>query len=101
MPIGCLSNTDLLHWEHQSSQWPILAAFDYQFVSFDLGLVKPDLAVFQAVSDRLPVSRDRVLFLDDNALNTEAARTFGFLSEQVRGVVETRQALVKTGVLTT
>ncbi len=100
MPIGCLSNTNVLHWEYQVGHWPILNIFDYRFLSFDLGMVKPDSAVFEAVSERLPVSRDRVLFLDDNLLNTEAAGSFGFVSRRVRGVGEARRALVDAGVLT-
>lgn len=99
VPIGCLSNTNTMHWEHQVARWPILGLFDYRFLSFDLGLVKPDPAVFQAVADSLPVSPDRVLFLDDNTLNSDAARSFGFLSERVRGVEEARQVLVDAGVI--
>jgi glucose-1-phosphatase len=99
VPIGCLSNTNTLHWEYQFARWPILGLFDFQFLSFDLGLVKPDPAVFHAVSDRLPVSPDRVLFLDDNTLNADAARLFGFRSQRVRGVDEARGALVDAGVL--
>jgi glucose-1-phosphatase len=99
VPIGCLSNTNTLHWDHQFARWPILGMFDYRFLSFDLGLVKPDRSVFKAVADRLPVGADRVLFLDDNALNSDAARSFGFLSERVRGVEEARQVLENVGVL--
>jgi FMN phosphatase YigB (HAD superfamily) len=61
--------------------------------------VKPDWSVFKAVADRLPVPADRVLFLDDNELNSEAARSFGFLSERVRGVGEARRVLEDIGVL--
>jgi glucose-1-phosphatase len=99
VPIGCLSNTNKLHWEDQIGSWPMLDLFDYRFLSFDLGLVKPDQAIFRAVADRLPVSRDRVLFLDDNTLNADAAREFGFLSQRVCGIGEARQALVVAGVI--
>ncbi len=101
VPIGCLSNTNSLHWEYQASQWPILGTFDVRFLSFELGIVKPDPAIFQAVADRLPVSRDRVLFLDDVALNSDAARSFGFVAEQVRGIEEARQVLTDVGILKT
>jgi putative hydrolase of the HAD superfamily len=99
VPIGCLSNTNTLHWEDQFARWPLLGMFDYRFLSFDLGLVKPDRSVFKAVADRLPASADRVLFLDDNELNSDAARSFGFLSERVRGVGEARKVLEDIGVL--
>ncbi len=99
VPIGCLSNTNSLHWEHQASRWPMLGTFDARFLSFELGLVKPDPAIFQAVADQLPVPRGRVLFLDDVALNSDAARSFGFVAEQVRGIEEARQVLMDVGVL--
>jgi putative hydrolase of the HAD superfamily len=98
VPIGCLSNTNSLHWEHQSVAWPMLGMFDATFLSFELGLVKPDADIFQAVADELPVHRQRVLYLDDVALNADAARNFGFRSEQVRGPDECRTALKKFGL---
>ena len=99
VPIGCLSNTNAVHWEEQARRWPLLGMFDYRFLSFDLGQVKPDAAIFETVVDRLPVDHRRILFLDDNALNTEAARSFGFMAEQVSGPADARQALVDHGVL--
>jgi FMN phosphatase YigB (HAD superfamily) len=89
-----------MHWEHQASQRPMLGMFDLQFLSLELGLVKPGAAIFQIVADQLPVSRDRVLDLDDVALDSDAARSFGFVAEQVRGIEETRQLIMNVGMLT-
>ncbi len=99
VPIGCLSNTNSMHWDHQFSHWPELGLFDFRFLSFELGMVKPDEAIFQAVADRLPVGRHRVLYLDDVAVNSDAARSFGFRAEQVRGIGEVRSALLDLGLL--
>jgi FMN phosphatase YigB (HAD superfamily) len=41
-----------------------------------------------------------VLFLDDNALNVEAARAIGMQAQQVRGADETRRWLQHAGILT-
>jgi glucose-1-phosphatase len=96
---GCLSNTNIMHWQDQSARWPALTTFDYRFLSFEIGLRKPDGEVFQAVADRLPYDPDRILFLDDLAVNVDAARTFGFRSEQVRGLDEAATVLRRVGVL--
>ena len=40
--IVCLSNTNAMHWAHQTSLWPMLDMFDIRFLSFELGLAKPD-----------------------------------------------------------
>ena len=88
-----------MHWDHQSARWPMLAMFDLTFLSIELGLVKPDMEIFQAVADQLPVGRERVLYLDDVALNADAARTFGFRSEPVCGPGEFRKVLTEVGLL--
>ncbi|MDQ1467832.1 MAG: glucose-phosphatase, partial [Actinomycetota bacterium] len=99
MPAGCLSNTNALHWADQFSRWPILDAFDYLFLSFELGIVKPDRAVFDRVAQLLPAPPSRILFLDDNSLNIDGAVAAGFAAVQVRGVDEARAALVAAGVI--
>ena len=99
MPAGCLSNTNALHWDHNFARWPLLDAFDYRFLSYELGIVKPDRELFERVAELLPSARDKVLFLDDNLLNVEAARAVGFAAAHVRGVSESEQALVAAGVL--
>ncbi len=99
--IGCLSNTNSMHWEHQTSSWPVLDQFDFRFLSFELGLAKPDRAIFQAVADLLPFRRERILYLDDAAVNSDAARSFGFRSERVRGLAGVRKVLGEVGVLST
>jgi glucose-1-phosphatase len=97
--IGCLSNTNAMHWEHQVSTWPLLSSFDFRFLSFELGLAKPDQAIFEAVADRLPFKRDRIFYLDDVAENSLAAQSFGFRSARVRGIDEVRTVLCEVGVL--
>ena len=94
VPIGCLSNTNSMHWSYQTSRWPMLGLFDFRFLSFELGLAKPDAAIFQAVADQLPVRRDHILYFDDVALNADVARSFGFRSEHVRGIDEARTVLI-------
>jgi putative hydrolase of the HAD superfamily len=97
--IGCLSNTNAFQWDAHFGGLPLIGAFEFRFLSFELGLVKPDPAIFAAVAAGLPASPDRVLFLDDNAVNVEGAAAYGFGARHVRGIGEARRALVETGVL--
>ncbi len=99
VPAGFLSNMNSYQWGANYEAIPLTEAFAYRFLSFELGLVKPDVAVFDAVAAHLPVARDRVLFLDDNAVNVEAAEGAGFEARHVRGVDGARAALVAAGVL--
>jgi putative hydrolase of the HAD superfamily len=100
--VGYLSNSNAAQWSTHLEGTPLLGGFDFGFTSFELGLVKPDRAIFEAVATRPPVSEfgaARVLFLDDNAVNVEGAAASGFSARHVRGVDEARRVLVDEGVL--
>jgi FMN phosphatase YigB (HAD superfamily) len=57
VPAGFLSNMNAFQWAANYEAIPLTQAFAYRFLSFELGLVKPDTAIFSAVADHLPVPR--------------------------------------------
>lgn len=99
LPVACLSNTNAVHWQAGIATWPLLGLFDHRFLSFEMGMLKPDTDVFTHVVRRLGGDPGRVLFLDDNAVNVDAAEAAGLRAVQVSGVAEARGALVAAGVL--
>ncbi|MGO9876470.1 MAG: HAD family hydrolase [Acidimicrobiia bacterium] len=99
VPTGCLSNTNTLHWEEHFAQWPIFDAFNFRFLSFELGVVKPDRESFDRVADLLGLAPGRVLFLDDNLINVEGAAAAGFVARHARGINEARETLVAAGII--
>jgi len=99
VPVGCLSNTNASHVDEHFSRWPIFDAFDFRFLSYELGLLKPDRDVFDRVAELVAVPAGRILFIDDNELNVEGARDAGFAAARANGVAEAEQALVVAGVL--
>jgi putative hydrolase of the HAD superfamily len=99
-PIGFLSNANAFQWRARFGQLELTSAFDdFRFLSFELGMVKPDPEIFETVAARLPVEAEQVLFLDDNAVNVEAAAVTGFAARRVQGPEGARAALVEAGVL--
>ncbi|MGA2025336.1 MAG: HAD family phosphatase [Steroidobacteraceae bacterium] len=94
-----LSNSNALHWPRVLDEMGLGPAFDNHFVSHLTGRIKPDPAAFEHVLATLGCSAEQVLFLDDIALNVEAARTLGMNAVQVQGLTETRQALIRIGIL--
>ncbi|HUI49386.1 MAG TPA: HAD family phosphatase [Acidimicrobiia bacterium] len=98
-PTGFLSNTNALHWDEHFGRWAILELFDFRFLSFELGIVKPDRQLFDRVAELLPAPAGQVLFLDDNLVNVEGATRAGFAAQQVKGVDGARAALIAAGVL--
>jgi putative hydrolase of the HAD superfamily len=99
LPVGCLSNTNSVHWADTEGKWSVLREFDVRFLSFEMGCVKPDREIFERVAQSLGSKPERILFLDDNRLNTDAAQASGFQAVRVKGVDEARAALVELGVL--
>ena len=88
-----------MHTENEFAKYEMFDAFDYRFLSYQLGLVKPDRALFDRVAELVPVAPDRVLFLDDNLVNVEGASEAGFTARHVRGVDQARAALVDLEVI--
>ncbi len=97
--VGCLSNTNVVQWHTSHEATPVTEAFELRFLSFELGMVKPDREIFEEVAVRLPVPPERVFFLDDNAANVTGAQASGFVARHVRGVDDARRALASEGVL--
>jgi putative hydrolase of the HAD superfamily len=97
--VGCLSNTNALHWRRRISRWPLTALFEHRFMSFELGAVKPDQEIFDRVVELLPVGAENVLFIDDNPLNVEGAAAAGLRAEQTRGIAEARATLSRYELL--
>lgn len=52
--------------------------FDALYLSYRLGVMKPDAKFFQAVIDNEHISPEESLFVDDGPRNIEAARKLGF-----------------------
>jgi putative hydrolase of the HAD superfamily len=94
-----LSNSNSLHWPRVLHEMKLGPAIDHHFVSHLMGRIKPDPDAFEHVLESLGCSPAEVLFFDDNGLNIEAARRLGLRAHQVRGLGETRQALIDLGVI--
>lgn len=94
-----LSNTSEMHWPRLMTEFQLEDAFDRHFPSHLTGKMKPDREAFQQVLDALDCKPESVFFLDDNALNVEAARQIGIQAVQVRGPAAARHALVEAGIV--
>jgi putative hydrolase of the HAD superfamily len=94
-----LSNSNALHWPRVSNDMGLGAAFNHHFVSHLTGKIKPDAAAFEDVLTTLDCAPARVLFLDDNLLNVEAARNLGMRAAKVQGPREAQRVLIDFGII--
>ena len=77
IPLFVLSNTNAMHMAYIRPRLPILERFDAVLTSHELGLVKPDAAIFQAALVRAGVAPDEAAFFDDMPAYVDAARRAG------------------------
>jgi glucose-1-phosphatase len=94
-----LSNTNALHWPRIVDELGLGAAFEHRFASHLIGKIKPERDAFEHACAALGCEPARILFLDDNRVNVEAALTAGMQAVQVRGIEETRRALERAGII--
>ena len=96
---GCLSNTNEAHWARFARDWRLEDLFEVCFLSFRLGKVKPDPEMYEHVIQTSGCEAARILVLDDNRINVEAALAAGMQAEHVRGVEGARRVLGRRGII--
>lgn len=86
--VFLLSNTNVMHWEYACQKLFPLRGFgvdDYfhgVFLSYELGLAKPDKAIFEAALRLAGLNAGETLFIDDLKANCDAARATGLRTWQ-------------------
>ena len=85
-----LSNTNQIHVEkfdeilqQNTSEKSLFELFDIVFLSHEMGLAKPDVAIYETVLNKISISPDKVLFFDDLPANLEGARKTGIKTYQI------------------
>jgi HAD superfamily hydrolase (TIGR01509 family) len=76
----------------------LLDEFDVVFNTAEIGIAKPDPAVFGHVCEQLGHPPARTLFVDDLAENVAGARTAGLVAHQHTDVAGTARVLADWGV---
>lgn len=85
IPIYLLSNTNDMHIRaanqilyKSAGVRDVRDLFTKAYMSYEIGLWKPDTAIYNYVLDDLGAMPSEVLFLDDNKANVEAANQVGW-----------------------
>lgn len=77
--MGILSNTCEIHWAYCRQHYRIIAeGFDVYALSFEIGTMKPDRAIFQAAADLAGCRPEEIFFVDDLPEHVAGARAAGF-----------------------
>jgi HAD superfamily hydrolase (TIGR01509 family) len=97
--LASVSNTNTMHWARFTGEWALDQSFHHNFPSHRVGKLKPDAEYFEHVLDAVGAPAARVLFIDDNAINVDAAGRVGLVTRRVLGVDGARSALRELGLL--
>jgi len=94
-----LSNTNDLHYRHFRRQFAqTLDHFHALVVSHEVGVRKPDPAVYHHARERAGCSPAECLFIDDLPANVTAARACGWQSVLYTKADDLRRLLLRAGV---
>jgi putative hydrolase of the HAD superfamily len=75
--LGLLSDTDPLHFHYILSKFPIMNAFDKWILSYEVGLKKPAIEMFQKAIAWASVEPQEILFIDDMKKHVDVAISLG------------------------
>ncbi len=75
--IGMLSNIGYNFLDKLFTPSEREKLFDEVVLSYEEGLAKPEIAIFELMAQRLGVKTDECVMIDDTALNIEAAKNSG------------------------
>ncbi len=94
-----VSNTNALHWEGVLGVCDVAALVDGAVLSFEVGAMKPDRAIFDAALARANAAPGEALFADDRPEYVAAARQLGIPGFVVDGAGALARGFERHGLL--
>jgi len=95
--LGILSNMGFGVLDYMRPRFPWLAQFDYLTFSCDLGIVKPDPAIYLHTVKKLGVAPDQALFIDNLETNITGAQAVGLHAALFQNVEQLQKDLSRRG----
>ena len=97
-PIGILSNTSQPHWDFVSRRYRLLSKFPVRSLSYELGVMKPDLAIYQRSSEMVGIAPEEIFFTDDRQENVDGALAAGWQAVLFEHATQLSEELRRRGV---
>ncbi|MDA0834012.1 MAG: HAD family phosphatase [Planctomycetota bacterium] len=95
-----MSNTNEVHFHWVRSEYPVLDRFDDFVLSYEVGAMKPEPAIFEAALSKIKCAPEECFYTDDIAEYIDAARKIGFDAEVFTGVDDLKDHLTRRNILT-
>jgi putative hydrolase of the HAD superfamily len=97
--LAMLSNTNAPQWAELCRISSADKLLDRVFLSFRMGLLKPDPEVFRHVVKELGCAPQQIIFFDDNAYNVQGAAEGGIRAVQVKSFENMREIIAQMNLL--
>lgn len=94
-----LSNIEAVHHLHLQKTMEFFPYFSAHFMSYQMKLAKPEMAIYQTVISELKVAPEECFFIDDRRENVVAAKKLGIRSHRFRNIARLRQDLQRSRLL--
>jgi 2-haloacid dehalogenase len=98
-PLYVLSNWPAEKFNTVRPLYPFFEWFDGMVISGEVGVVKPDQAIFELLLARVDRPADQCLFIDDYAANIAAARMLDFQTIHFQSARQLEADLRRMGIL--
>lgn len=97
-PRYILSNTNAIHVDYISRQFAFFREFEGYVLSHEVGLLKPDAAIYELTAQKFGLQPAEAVFVDDLAENVAGARATGMRAIHFQNAEQVRQELTKLGI---
>ncbi|MCX7858229.1 MAG: HAD family phosphatase [Deltaproteobacteria bacterium] len=97
-PLFLLSNTNELHFTHIKETYSVVHLMDRWILSYEIGAKKPKRAIYEAIFERIEISPDEILYIDDIPRYVEAASKLGMRGVHFTDADSLKEILLKNGV---
>jgi len=94
-----LSNTNPIHFSMLKAQYPVFNHFDDFVLSYQVGALKPEAEIYREAIQRAGCRPEECFFIDDLAVNVDAARENGMDAVQFLSAEQLEEELRARGAL--
>ena len=93
-----LSNVNRLHFEYIEKKFDIIKIFDELILSFVVGAMKPERAIFDDVIRRAGGDKSEILYIDDREDLIKEAAAMGIDSIRFEGADKLKETMAERGI---
>jgi putative hydrolase of the HAD superfamily len=98
-PLFCLSNMHVASIEHLEHAYPFWEVFTGRVISCRVHLCKPEPAIYAYLLEQYGLEGPHTVFIDDTAVNLEAATQFGLHTIKFKNPVQCERELRALGCI--